>query len=84
MTRILLTGAAGFIGSHLAETLLHRDYSVIGIDNLLNRQYFTTASQLLRTGGNTSYRAGRGRAFSLVGRGRSRSSRPARAARRRC
>ena len=33
--RIVITGAAGFIGSHLAETLLDRDYSVIGIDNLL-------------------------------------------------
>jgi len=33
--RIVITGAAGFIGSHLAETLLDRDYTVIGIDNLL-------------------------------------------------
>src|SRR5229473_1196887 len=33
--RVVVTGAAGFIGSHLAETLLDRDYSVIGIDNLL-------------------------------------------------
>ena len=33
--RIVITGAAGFIGSHLAETLLDRDYEVIGIDNLL-------------------------------------------------
>src|SRR5436190_18835890 len=33
--RIVITGAAGFIGSHLAEALLDRDYSVIGIDNLL-------------------------------------------------
>ena len=32
--RVVITGAAGFIGSHLAETLLDRDYSVIGIDNL--------------------------------------------------
>jgi dTDP-glucose 4,6-dehydratase len=32
---VVITGAAGFIGSHLAETLLDRDYSVIGIDNLL-------------------------------------------------
>jgi dTDP-glucose 4,6-dehydratase len=31
----VITGAAGFIGSHLAETLLDRDYSVVGIDNLL-------------------------------------------------
>ncbi|PYR62125.1 MAG: NAD-dependent dehydratase [Acidobacteria bacterium] len=33
--RAVITGAAGFIGSHLAETLLERDYTVIGIDNLL-------------------------------------------------
>jgi len=32
---VVITGAAGFIGSHLAETLLDRDYTVIGIDNLL-------------------------------------------------
>jgi dTDP-glucose 4,6-dehydratase len=33
--RVVITGAAGFIGSHLAETLLDRDYSVVGIDSLL-------------------------------------------------
>ena len=33
--RVVITGAAGFIGSHLAEALLERDFSVIGIDNLL-------------------------------------------------
>jgi dTDP-glucose 4,6-dehydratase len=33
--RIVITGAAGFIGSHLAETLLKRGHSVVGIDNLL-------------------------------------------------
>jgi dTDP-glucose 4,6-dehydratase len=33
--RIVITGAAGFIGSHLAETLLDRGHSVVGIDNLL-------------------------------------------------
>ena len=33
--RVVITGAAGFIGSHLAETLLDQDYSVVGIDNLL-------------------------------------------------
>jgi len=31
--RILLTGAAGFIGSHLAERLLARGDEVIGVDN---------------------------------------------------
>lgn len=33
MSRVLVTGAAGFIGSHLAERLLARGDSVIGIDN---------------------------------------------------
>ncbi len=30
---ILITGVAGFIGSHLAEYFLHEKYNVIGIDN---------------------------------------------------
>jgi dTDP-glucose 4,6-dehydratase len=29
-----VTGAAGFIGSHLAEYLLQRDFTVVGMDNL--------------------------------------------------
>ncbi len=33
--RVVITGAAGFIGSHLAETLLDRGDAVVGIDNLL-------------------------------------------------
>ena len=33
--RIVITGAAGFIGSHLTETLLDRGHSIVGIDNLL-------------------------------------------------
>jgi dTDP-glucose 4,6-dehydratase len=35
VARIVVTGAAGFIGSHLCETLLARGDSVIGIDNLV-------------------------------------------------
>jgi dTDP-glucose 4,6-dehydratase len=35
MPRVVITGAAGFIGSHLAEALLDRGYAVIGIDSLL-------------------------------------------------
>ena len=31
--RILVTGVAGFIGSHLAERLLHDGHQVLGIDN---------------------------------------------------
>jgi dTDP-glucose 4,6-dehydratase len=33
--RVVITGAAGFIGSHLCDALLDRGYSVIGIDNLI-------------------------------------------------
>jgi UDP-glucuronate decarboxylase len=32
--RVLVTGAAGFLGSHLADRLLERGYSVTGLDNL--------------------------------------------------
>jgi dTDP-glucose 4,6-dehydratase len=35
MPRTVVTGAAGFIGSHLCESLLERGHSVVGIDNLL-------------------------------------------------
>jgi len=33
LSAILLTGCAGFIGSHVAERLLNQNYKVIGIDN---------------------------------------------------
>ncbi len=33
--RVLVTGAAGFIGSHLCEHLLDRGCSVVGMDNLI-------------------------------------------------
>jgi dTDP-glucose 4,6-dehydratase len=35
MPRALVTGAAGFIGSHLCEALLERGFAVVGMDNLL-------------------------------------------------
>ena len=36
---VLITGAAGFIGSHLCDFLLNKDYKVIGLDNLLTGDY---------------------------------------------
>jgi dTDP-glucose 4,6-dehydratase len=35
MPRALVTGAAGFIGSHLSEYLLDQGFSVVGMDNLV-------------------------------------------------
>jgi dTDP-glucose 4,6-dehydratase len=32
--RVLVTGAAGFLGSHLSDRLLGMDHSVLGVDNL--------------------------------------------------
>jgi UDP-glucose 4-epimerase len=34
LARALVTGAAGFIGSHLVDRLLADGHSVVGIDNL--------------------------------------------------
>jgi len=34
--KILITGAAGFIGFKFSEYLLNKNYSVFGIDNLNN------------------------------------------------
>lgn len=33
MTRVLVTGAAGFLGSHIAEALVARGETVVGLDN---------------------------------------------------
>ena len=35
MKTILITGAAGFLGSHLCERFLNEDFRVIGMDNLI-------------------------------------------------
>ena len=33
--RILITGAAGFLGSHLCDRFIKEDYDVVGMDNLI-------------------------------------------------
>jgi dTDP-glucose 4,6-dehydratase len=35
LPRTVVTGAAGFIGSHLSEALLSRGHTVVGVDNLI-------------------------------------------------
>jgi UDP-glucuronate 4-epimerase len=44
--KILLTGCAGFIGMHVAQTLLARGDSVVGIDNL--NEYYDPKLKLAR------------------------------------
>lgn len=56
--RILITGAAGFIGSHLAEALLAKGHEVIGIDNFSD--YYAPAikrhnAQTIQAAGCTLY-----------------------------
>ena len=48
--RILLTGAAGFIGSHLAERLLGRGDEVVGLDNFDETLYPAAIKQENLTG----------------------------------
>lgn len=40
MKKILLTGGLGYIGSHIAEELLHKEYEVVIIDDLSNSEKF--------------------------------------------
>jgi len=35
MTKVLITGIAGFMGSHMADDFLSKGYEVCGIDNLI-------------------------------------------------
>ena len=35
MNNLMVTGACGFLGSHLCQFYLERGYNVIGLDNLL-------------------------------------------------
>ncbi len=46
MRHVLLTGAAGFIGSHLSEALLKKGYAVTGLDNFLTGRKENLATAL--------------------------------------
>ena len=44
--KILVTGAAGFIGMHLIQRLVKDNVKIIGIDNLNDLSTLNTASDL--------------------------------------
>lgn len=48
MVKILLTGGAGFIGSHLAEELVKRDYYVYVLDKLTYAGNLENIKELLK------------------------------------
>lgn len=52
MKTALVSGAAGFIGSHLCEALLSRDFQVIGVDNFLTGN----KNNLNQLNGNQNFR----------------------------
>ena len=35
MTKIFITGVAGFLGSHVADRMIELGYDVVGVDNLI-------------------------------------------------
>ena len=57
MKKVLVTGAAGFIGSHLAETLLNRGDCVVGLDEF--NDYYDPAlkrANIARASAHPNYR----------------------------
>ena len=39
MTKILVTGGAGYLGSHTCVELLNQDYQLVVVDNLLHSSF---------------------------------------------
>ena len=46
MPRTIVTGAAGFIGSHLVDALIALGHTVVGVDNLLTGSLSNIAQQV--------------------------------------
>jgi UDP-glucuronate 4-epimerase len=63
-SRIIVTGAAGFIGSHVTEALVRRGSDVLGIDNF--DPFYDRAKKLANVDSIEAVAAGSGGSFRLV------------------
>ncbi len=54
MKNILITGGAGFIGSHICLTLLEADYNIYIVDNFLNssKKVFDSIKKIIKRKAN--------------------------------
>jgi UDP-glucose 4-epimerase len=61
--KVLVTGVAGFIGSHMAEGLMKKGYSVLGLDNLSTGETRNIPKGIRFVKGDVKKDADLGRAF---------------------
>jgi UDP-glucuronate 4-epimerase len=65
--RVLVTGAAGFIGYHTASRLIDRGHEVIGLDNL-NSYYDVSLKEARLAGLRSASASASSRPISATGR----------------
>ncbi|GMG63770.1 NAD-dependent epimerase [Tetragenococcus halophilus] len=53
--KVLVTGTAGFIGSHLAKRLISQDYEVVGVDNINDYYSVQLKKDRLRSIGDNNF-----------------------------
>lgn len=53
--KILITGAAGFIGSHLAKKLIRQEHQVIGVDSINDYYSVSLKEDRLQSIGKESF-----------------------------
>ena len=53
--KILITGAAGFIGSHLAKKLIAQHHEVIGVDNINDYYSVSLKEDRLKSIGDNNF-----------------------------
>ncbi len=70
--KVLVTGSAGFIGFHLTQKLLSKNYQVVGLDNInnyydINLKYARLAESGIYSKEETEYKEGINREYKQIG-----------------